>query len=90
MGHPEGVHPSLHPICLSCFQASCYGKEAVLTDAIVLESRWLIAHNKVTLPELAQKYGLKTDSMRDAIKGRSWGHLPMEGQAPIEDRSAIQ
>ena len=51
---------------------------ALLTDAIVLELRRRYATENITHRELAEQVGVNENTVRCAIIGRTWRHVPME------------
>lgn len=48
-----------------------------LTDAKVIQIRKLYATGSYTYVELAEKYGVAFTTIHKAVKGVTWGHIPM-------------
>jgi hypothetical protein len=61
---------------------------AKLTGAQVLEGRRLHRIEGIPAPAIAARFGMNVATMKDAIYGRTWKHLPMpdppDGVADIE------
>jgi hypothetical protein len=49
---------------------------AKLTEEIVLAARAEYASSDVRIKDLAQRYGVSIAGMQDAVKGKTWSHLP--------------
>jgi NUMOD4 motif-containing protein len=49
---------------------------AKMTDAIVLECRGRLDRGEATEAELAAEFGVSQSAMSNALRGRTWAHLP--------------
>jgi hypothetical protein len=59
---------------------------AMLTDNDVLEARRLRAEQGMPFKDLAALYGVNSKTMRRAVYGHSWSHLPGAAPRPINAR----